>query len=495
MHSKGEWAGKPFVLEAWERSLVRDLFGWKRADGTRLYRKCYVFIPRKNGKSTLGAAIALFMLLCDGEAGAEVYSAASEKDQARIVFKEAKSMVLASALLLEQCQPYRDAIVAGSTMSTYRALSADVETKHGLNASCVVFDELHTQPGRHLYDVLLTSMGARKQPLMLMFTTAGFDKLSFCYEVHEEALKVLAGTIDDPEFLVVMFAADEKDDWRKEETWRKANPSLEAGTPKLEYLRARARDAQNNPAAENTFRRLHLNQWTAQETRWVSLNTWDANSRKLATLEELKGRRCFVGLDLSKTTDLTAAVAIFPRDDGTFDVLPRFWLPRANILQLEQKAKAPYQMWGKRRLLNLTEGNVVDYSFVRRELLEWASMFEVVECAYDPYNATQFATQLREDDGFPMIEFRQGYISFNEPMKKLEALLLERRIRHGGHPVLRWNFDNLAVTQDAAGNLKPAKNKSRGKIDGVVALIMAVGRATLSREESSVYEQRGIIEI
>jgi phage terminase large subunit-like protein len=493
VHSKGEWAGQNLHLEPWERDLVRRIFGWKRRDGTRRYRQVYVFVPRKNGKTTLGAAIALYMLLCDGEAGAEVYSAAADKGQAALVFKEAKAMVMASALLLEQCQPYRTAIVAGATLSAYQVLSSDVETKHGLNASCVVFDELHTQPSRHLYDVLLTSMGARRQPLMLMFTTAGFDKLSFCYEIHEYALKISSGVIVDDEWLVIMFMADEKDDWQAEATWRKANPSMAAGTPKIDYLRARAREAKDNPAAENTFRRLHLNQWTSQETKWISLEVWDANNKKPAA--DLAKRRCFVGLDLSQTTDLTAAVAVFPRDDGSFDTRAQFWLPRANIAVLEQRARAPYQQWGKRRLITLTEGNVVDYSFIRAELNAWAIAYDVVEIAYDPYNATQLAVQLQEDDGLPMVEFRQGFVSMNEPMKTVEGILLDHRLRHGGHPVLRWNFDNLAVTQDAAGNLKPAKNKSRGKIDGIVALIMAVGRATLSRDEVSVYEQRGMVDL
>ena len=320
LHSKGEWAGKPFKLQDWQREdIIRPLFGWKRKDApkiedcTRRYRTAYIEIPRKNGKSTLCAGLALYLLFADGEPGAEVYSAAADTDQARIVFEEAQRMVETSPALSEHGQIYRRSIIVKSERSTYRVISADAHTKHGFNAHGIVFDELHAQPNRELWDVLNTSTGARRQPLMIMITTAGvYDPNSICWEQHEYARQVLNGAIDDPSYFAYIAAADEDDDWTSPVVWAKANPGL-GETIKLDYLEAECRRAIQSPAYQNTFRRLHLNQWTSQDERWLDMAAWNACKREFP---DLKGRACFGGLDLASTTDIAAFVLCFPPEIG-----------------------------------------------------------------------------------------------------------------------------------------------------------------------------------
>ena len=286
-HSKGEWAGQPFVLQPWQRDqIIRPLFGWKRPDGTRKYRVAYIEVPRKNGKSSLAAGIANLLLFADDEPSAEVYSAAADRDQAAIVFDEAKAMTEGAPVLARRVDIYKRSIVDAKTRSVYRVLSADAFTKHGLNVHGVIFDELHAQPNRDLWDVLKTGTGARRQPMFMQITTAGYDRNSICWEQHEYATKVLDGVIEDPEFFAYIAAADVDDDWLDEAIWRKANPSLGV-TVKLDYLQAEARRAEQTPAYQNTFRRLHLNQWTQQETRWLSLEAWNLCSRPL-DVEHLK---------------------------------------------------------------------------------------------------------------------------------------------------------------------------------------------------------------
>lgn len=489
-HSKGRWSGQPFALEPWQRDVIRTAFGtMRRADGKRRYRRVFVFVPRKNGKSTMGAGIANYLLLADGEPGAEIYSAALDREQASIIFAEAKSMCIQEPVLRERCQIYRRSIVVPSTLSSYRVLSADADNKHGLNAHGVIFDELHAQDDRDLYDVLLTSTGAREQPMTWMFTTAGFDRDTICYEVYDYARRVRDGVIDDPEFLPVIYEAAPDDDWKSPATWRKANPNLGV-TISEEYLEAECRRAVLTPMYENAFRRLHLNQWTQQETRWVSIERWDeCGSPPL----DVSGRRCWVGLDLSRKTDLTAAVAVFPDEHGVHDVIAKFWMPAENVAERERRDKVPYSKWVRDGLIETTEGDVVDYRAVRTYLTEFASRHTVVEVAYDPWSAVQIATEL-QDDGLTMVQHMQGFRSMSEPMKTLEAAVLSGGLRHGGNEVLRWMFGNVAVEIDAAENIKPSKRKSRGRIDGIVALIMAIGRAAVggSDDARSVYEERGL---
>lgn len=491
-HTKGKWAGAKFELMDWQKNdIIRPLFGWKRKDGTRKYRTAYIEIPRKNGKSTLSSGIALYLLFADNEYGAEIYSAAADREQAAIVFEIAKAMVEASPALKKRAKIYKRSIVVPKTMSSYKVLSADAPTKHGLNAHGIIFDELHAQPNRELWDVLTTSTGAREQPLVVTITTAGYDKNSICWEQHDYARKVLDGIIDDPSFFAYMAAADENDDWRDPKTWKKANPGL-GQTVKLEYLEQEAKKAEQIPAYQNTFRRLHLNQWTQQDERWLDMAAWDATAG-VVNANKLIGHECYGGLDLASTTDIAALVLLFPMDNGNYHILPYFWIPEANMKERIIRDKVPYDAWTRDGFIEATEGNVIDYGVIRKRINELGRIYNIKEIGHDPWNATQLSLEL-DGDGFTMVPIRQGFASLSSPTKELMNLVLSKKIKHGGNPVLRWMADNMVVKQDPAGNIKPDKSKSTEKIDGIVALIMAIDRATRHKEDKkSVYEERGII--
>ena len=480
VHVKGEWAGQPFELDEWQREqIIRPLFGWKRADGTRRYRTVYIEVPRKNGKSLTGAGIALILLFADHEMGGEVYSAAADRDQAAIVFDLAKQMVLASPELSAISEIYRRSIVVPRTGSAYHVLSADANTKHGKNASGVLFDELHAQPNRELWDVLNTSTGARRQPVTVAITTAGYDRTSICFEVHDYACKVRDGIIEDATFLPVIYGAKEDADWHDPKVWKQVNPGLGVSV-KLDYIEQQAKKAIETPTYQNTFRRLHLNQWTQQNTRFIDLDVWNAGNRPVdpAALEK---HACFAGLDLSSTTDISAFVLLFPpaEDGGEYTVLPHFWVPEENIDKRSKKDRVPYDVWVRDGFIEATPGNVIDYDTIRRRINELNRRYHIYELALDRWNATQISTQL-ESDGFTVVPYGQGYRDMSAPTKNLEALLMAKRVRHGGNPVLRWMADNVSVKQDPAGNLKPDKAKSTGRIDGIVGLVMALGRANLN---------------
>ena len=490
-HTKGEWAGQPLRFAPWQRNeVILPLFGEKRADGTRRYRRVYVEVARKNGKSTMAAAIALLLLFADGELGAEVYSVAADRFQAGIVFGVARRMVETNPWLSSNCLIYRRAIYVPSTDSVYQVLSADVKTKHGLNASGVIFDELHTQPNRDLWDVLTTSTAARRQPVTLAITTAGYDRHSVCYEQHAYAQQVAAGIIPDKEFLPVIHAADPKQDWTKPAAWAKANPNL-GTTPKIEYIKKECKRAQQLPGFENTFKRLHLNIWTEQDVRWMKMEKWDACDGAIKE-SELLGQRCYAGIDLASTTDICALVLLFPLPDGRFATRCNFWIPRENIKERVARDHVPYDVWLREGWIEATEGNVVDYDAIRARVNELGKRYNILEIPIDRWNSTSLQTDLA-GDGFSVVQFGQGFASMSAPTKELEKLVLSERILHGGNPVLRWMASNVAVKTDPAGNQKPDKGKSTEKIDGIVALIMAVGRAISQAQGGSVYEERGIL--
>jgi phage terminase large subunit-like protein len=504
VHVKGEWYGDPFILAPWERKIIRDVFGWKRADGTRRYRFVYIEVPRKNGKSTLAAGIALLLLFADDEPGAEVYSAAGDRDQAAIVFDLAKSMTEESAYLSQRSDPFKRSIIVPSTRSVYKVLSADAYTKHGLNAHGVIFDELHVQPNRDLWDVLTTSTGARRQPLVIAITTAGYDKNSICYEQHEYARQVLDGIIEDDSYYAYIAAADYEDDWLDPKTWIKANPNLGV-TIKLEYLEQEAKRAEQVPAYQNTFRRLHLSQWTAQETRWLPMDAWDKGSDLEVDLDELEGLECYGGLDLSSTIDITAFTLSWPSPEVEIDIdgnRPEsepirsksfFWIPEDNLIERSRKDRVPYDAWVRDGLIMTTPGNVIDYAYIVKEIEQLGEIYNIQEIAFDRWGAFQVSQQL-ENAGFTMVAFGQGFVSMSAPTKELLRLTLNRKLAHGGNPVLRWMADNLVVKMDPAGNVKPDKSKSREKIDGIVSLIMSLDRLIRhGGEPGSVYETRGLL--
>lgn len=491
VHSKGEWAGQAFVLQDWQREILRELFGWKRADGSRKYRRAYLEWPRKNGKSTMCAGLALLLLFADDEPGAEVYSAAADRDQARIVFEQAKSMVEASPALRKFSKAFRNSIIVPKTASSYKVLSADAYTKHGLNAHGIIFDELHAQPNRELWDVLNTSTGARRQPLMVMITTAGvYEPESIGWEQHEYARQVLEGVIEDDSYFAYIAAAEETDDWTDPVVWAKANPGLGV-TIKLDYLEQECARAINSPAYQNTFRRLHLNQWTAQEERWLDMTAWNACKRELP---DLNGRPCTGGLDLASTTDIAAFVLVFPPqdEDEPYWLLPHFWIPKENLIERVRRDRVPYDAWLRDGLLMATPGNVIDYGYIEQTIRQLALDYDIREIAFDRWGAT-LLYQRMEEARQTMVEFGQGFASMSPPMKEFLKLILSRRIAHDGNPVLRWMADNVIARTDPAGNIKPDKSKSRSKIDGIVASIMGLDRAL--RYAPSVYESRGVLEL
>lgn len=490
VHVKGQWAGERFGLMDWQkRDIIEPLFGTLRPDGLRQYRTCYVEVARKNGKSSIAAGIALYLLFADAEQGAEVYSAAADREQASIVFNLAAEMVRRSQVLSANCRVVDSTkrIIVPGTASFYRAIPADAAGSHGFNASGIVLDEAHVQPNRDLYDALATSIGARRQPIIFVITTAGYDRNSLCWELHDYALRVRRGIIDDPTFLPVLYAADESDDWRLPATWTKANPGM-GETVSEEYLAGEAKRAEEVPAYQNAFRRLHLCQWTQQETRFLDIAKWDACAAPIDAAE-IRGRSCYAGLDLASTTDLAALVLVFP-DGAEFAVLARFWIPSENIADRVRRDRVPYDVWVRDGLITATPGNVIDYTAILKELDQLAQVYDIREVAYDRWGATQLVQQI-QDGGLAVVPIGQGFASLSAPTKELLNLVLSRRVRHGGNPVLRWMADNVMVVEDAAANIKPDKSKSRERIDGIVALVMAIDRASRN-QNSSRYDEEGI---
>lgn len=498
-HTKGEWAGQPFMLQRWQKQFIRELFGRIRPeDRLRQYRTAYLEVPRKNGKTELAAALALLLLVGDEEPGAEVYSAAADRDQASLVFNAAATMVRSDPVLRQYLRILDSSkrIVCYETNSFYHAISAEAYSKHGFNAHAVIYDELHVARNRELWDVLQTSQGARRQPLMLAITTAGHDRNTICWEQHEYAEKILDGVIKDETFLPIIYAADPEDDWTDELVWQKANPNLGVSI-KLDFLRQECKKAQEIPAYQNTFRRLYLNQWTTQETRWIDLDTWRACEGPVDPAD-LSGLKCWAGVDLSTTTDISSCAVVFePDSEGRVNVLSFNWVPGENILKRARRDNVPYDAWARDGYITATDGNVIDYdriaNFIAYDLKEMFPNLCLV--GYDPWNATQWAIGM-ESEGVPVYEVRQGYKTLSPACKEFERLVLGKILRHNGNPVLTWAVDNLVVTQDPAGNIKPAKDKATERIDPAVALIIALSAMLQDREDPvSPYESRGVIAI
>ena len=518
-HTRGKWAGKPFTLLAWQEKIVRDIFGWKKSNGRRLYKWVYIEIPKKNGKSELGAAIALYLTFGDGEPGPEVYSAATDRKNCRPVFLPALQMFRWEPGLHET--EYGDLrgrdfestyrIVNYELGGYYEVLSSEAYSKHGYNVHGVIFDELHAQPTRALYDVLTEGSGdAREQPLYVFLTTAGTDRNSVCWEVHEKARRILIGTAVDPEFYAVIFGlSDEEDEaeseaWEKESTWRRCNPSL-GHIIEIETVRNHYRQAKENPIKENNFRQLRLNQWVKSSLKPIPLRAWDAcgGRFKPELLEELD---CYGGMDLSSHIDLTSLGLVFPDGKGEYYSLHWFWIPEATMLEAEKRDKVPYRSWVKRGLVKATPGNVVDYAYILAELDEIRQRYRLKELAYDRWKASLLVQQLEEKGfavdekesgtGHPLlVEFGQGFKSMSPPTKELVTLAMQKKLHHGGNPVLRWNIDNLVLKVDEAENMKPDKAKSTQRIDGAVAMIMALDRAIKHEGKGgpSIYETRGVL--
>jgi phage terminase large subunit-like protein len=502
-HSKGEWAGRPLVLEPWEQFVVWSLFGWKREDGTRRFRTSYLEVARKNGKTTLAAGVGLYLMLADGEPGAEVYSVATKRDQARISHSEATRMAKSSPQLRRMVTIFKDNIHILDTASKFEPLGADSDTMDGLNVHGAIVDEVHAHKTRDTWDVIETATGARRQPLMFAITTAGYDRQSLCFQQHEYTEKVLEGVIQDDSWFGAIYALDQvkdangnlvDEDWNDESLWVKANPNLGVSKKRDDMQRKAAR-AREMPAALNAFLRLELDIWTQAETKWINLEHW-RQCGQAVDAEGLRGRTCYAGLDLSSNVDISALVLVFPpqTDEDAYQIISRFWIPEEAMVERARRDRVPYPAWVRQGFIKATPGSVIDYDFIQAEIDELAQAYDITEIAFDRWGATKIQTDLMEKGGEDwLVQFGQGYVSMSPPMKELERLILEHKLAHGNNPVLSWMSSNLVVRQDPAGNLKPDKEHSTEKIDGMVALIMALDRALRHEEpKKSVYESRGL---
>jgi phage terminase large subunit-like protein len=475
-HSKGEWARQPVDLSPWQKFVVGSVFGWKRKDGTRRFRYVYEELPRKNGKSTKLAGVGLDMLACDGEAGAEIYAAATKRDQARIIFDEAKRMVASSPDLAATIARYKLNLSIDATASKFEPLSSDDRTLDGLNPHCVLVDELHRHKTRALLDVLDTALGARRQPLLWIITTAGDDDPESVYTAENDyAIKVLEGAVEDDSVFAFITTIDKGDRWDDPVAWAKANPNLGISV-KLDDLERQARKAAKSAGALVAFKRLRLNVRSSAMDRVIDMAQWARNSRGPFDPDKIEAQRCFAGLDLSSKIDISAFVKLYePDDGGVMRVACRFWMPADTIEERADRDRMPYRRWVEEGWIEATPGNVIDHAEIKAAIIADAKRYEIDSLAYDPWNATQLAVELNEA-GVEAVEFIQGMRSYTAPTKELQALIADRKLDHGDNPVLTVMASNLKVQRDKNLNEMPNKAHSTGRIDGITALIMALGR-------------------
>jgi phage terminase large subunit-like protein len=503
-HVKGPKSGKLFKLEPWQCFIVTTAFGWVRKDtGARRFRRVYIEVPRGNGKSFLSSGIALYGLAADGESGAEVYSAATTAAQARITYGDAERMLRKRPALVQKLglRISTHAISQQASGSTFGALSREAKNHDGKNIHLAVIDELHAHRTRELWDVIITGAAKRPQSLIWTITTAGVDTSGICYEVRDGVVKMLEGQENDGLFGVAYTIDEEEgDDWRSEASWEKANPNWHASIDHDTY-RLAATEAMQSAAKENNFKTKHLNVWCNADVAWMSMAAWDACADPSLTEGDFAGQPCTLGLDLASKTDLACKAKVFHRDvpapteeapertERHFYLFVESLLPEAAV---ENSRNAQYQGWVKDGWLRTTPGDVLDFEAVRAAVLGDLEQHDLRECAFDPWQATQLANELQAA-GVVMVEVRPTVANFSEPMKQLEALVLQGRIHHDGNPALRWMVSNVVCHRDAKDNIYPRKERPENKIDGVVAALMALNRALLAPEDmGSVYEERGV---
>lgn len=494
-HSKGEWAGTSIKLEPWQQFILWVLFGWKREDGSRRFRICYLEVPRKNGKSTVAAGVGLYLMVADNEPGAEIYSVATHREQAKITHSEATRMVKASQALQKRCKIYVDNIHIPNTASKFQPLGRDSNTMDGLNIHGAIIDELHAHKTREVVDLMETGKSARRQPMQFEITTAGHDRHSICYEHHEYSKKVLQGVIENDAWFGIIFTFDEEDDYYVERTWFKANPNLGI-SKKLEYMQEQAQKAKDMPSETNKFLRLDLNVWTQSVTKWIPREHWDACGQLVDPIG-LQGRRCYAGLDLSSNIDISSYSLVFPPETihDPYQVIMRFFIPEEAMHIRSHRDRVPYDAWVRQGYITATSGNVIDYDYILEMLRKDLGVYDIEQLAFDRWGATQITIKIQDDLGIECVQFGQGYQSMNSPMKDLERLIRQHTMAHGNNPVLNWMADNLVVDVDAAGNIKPDKEKSIERIDGMVAMVMGLDLAIRHKKSGSVYEERGIREL
>jgi phage terminase large subunit-like protein len=502
-YTEGEWYGKPFKL-TWQEEPTRQFFGWKRKDGTRLIRTIYGEVAKKNGKTEWAGGMAMAVLTLDGDFGAQGYSMALSKEQSSdTVIKKIGRMVSAPFPLSKDFIVLKEAIYCPRLQASFRPLSTKVSSKDGFSVKVGIADELHEWPDGELHRVVHKNTMAWAQPIELLITTAGEPGVGYGWDLHEYALDILSGEIVDPTFLPIIYAADPADDWEDPATWRKANPNYGISV-KEDFLRTEALQAKGKPKKISDFKRFHLNIWNAQVVGGIVMDHWRNCPARPVTLESLKGRHCIASLDLSSTNDLTALTLLAPWDDGKgYDVWWHFWLPAENLKEKSKKDRVNYDKWIEAGHITATEGPVVDYDAIRAMLTGGVeheqvkgppicAQIQIDLLAIDGWNATQISSQLTKD-GLIVVFFRQGYASMNAPSKELQRLLGVKAINHGGNPVAEWMAQCTEFVDDGAGNIKPLKprrQKSKKRIDGIVTLIMAIGRSVLAEQEPpSVYDR------
>lgn len=489
-HTKGKWAGKKFILLVWQFVLIWRLFGKCVESGLRQFRTCYCEIPKKNGKSELAAAIALYMLCADGEQGAEVYSAAADTGQAGLVYEVAAQMVRNSSVLSRRLKiiDSRKRIVYFKTNSFYQVLSSESYTKHGINPSCIIFDELHSQPNDELWRVLTSGTDyAREQQLVFAISTAGiYDKNSIWWKIREKARQIKDGILKNASFLPILYIADkEKDNPEDRKLWERVNPSL-GHIFTIEKIEKDFNEAKQDPVDYIDFLRFRLNIPVNQINKWMPMDHWDRCAGRINE-DHLKNRLCCGGLDLASKTDLTAFVLVFPPipGDQKWIVVPKFYVPEDTIIKRSRQDNVRYDIWADRGLITATPGNVIDNAFIENDVLEASKKYNLQEVGFDPWGATDTAVRLTDNHGISMIEMRQGTRTMSEPAKDLLVKVMKTELNHGGHEVLRWCADNLVMKKDVNENVQPAKDKATDRIDGMVALIMAHGRAMFHKPKST----------
>lgn len=490
-HTKGELSGTALILEDWQKKIVGDLFGWKnKKTNLRRYRTAYIQIARKNGKSTLAAALALLMLYVDDEKGSEVYSAASNRQQAGIVFEIAKGMIQNNKELNSRGKIFRNSIINEGKGNFYQAISSDSKTKHGFNSNCVVYDELHTAPNRELWDALATSVGSRRQPLIITITTAGFDRQSICYELYSYAKRILNKSLKDDTFYPCVFECDIDDDIQDEKVWKKANPNYGISLKK-KYMKIESQKAMDVPSYLNTFKRLHLNIWTDSVSVWIPNNEWMECHQEF-DYDSLDGCAAWGGLDLASTRDLSALTLVFKVEDK-FVIMPYIFVPKENAIKRSKIDGVDYLTFIRENDVIATEGDVQDYSFIRKTINDLSKKYRIQSIAYDRWGASQLILDLTNQDGVPMSPLGQGFVSLSAPTKTFEREILAKNVIHPNNKCLNWCMSNVAIQEDASGNLKPAKNRSKEKIDPVVATICAFAEMMTMDSGESVYDERGLI--
>ena len=483
-HVKGPLAGDLIKLEPWQVFILTTVFGWVKPDGKRRFRRSYIEVPRGNAKSTLSSAVALYMLAADGEGGAEVYSLATTRDQARIVFGDAQAMARRSPGFRSRFGVAVGAhnmhvLVSGSK---FEALSAEGSTLDGLNIHFGCVDELHAHKTRTVYDVVETGTGKRDNSLLWVITTAGSNRAGICYEIRTFVNRLLEGLFNDDSQFGIIYGLDDADDWASEAALIKANPNWGISVRPEVLLPLQAK-AMQMPSAANNFKTKHLNEWVNADTAWMDMRAWDACADPELSEDDFIGQPCFIGLDLASKVDIAAKAKVFERE-GRFYVFLSHYLPEAAV---EDGRNSQYSGWARRGLLTVTPGNVTDFDQIEAELVADASRFQIVEVPFDPFQATQLSAHLLAE-GLPMVEMRPTVLNFSEPMKQLEALVLQRRLVHDGDPILSWMISNVVCHRDAKDNIYPRKEREENKIDGVVALIMALGRIMTSTDAPPVID-------